>query len=56
MPVRPSPAPVLGIPAVATALAVTLGGPGAAGIPIYSAVLLLALGAVFGALNRRKAR
>jgi len=43
-------------PAVATALAVTLGGPGAAGIPIYSAVLLLALGAVFGALNRRKAR
>jgi hypothetical protein len=43
-------------PAVATALAVTLGGPGAAGIPIYSAALLLALGAVFGALNRRKAR
>ena len=43
-------------PAVATALAVTLGGPGAAGIPIYSAALLLALGAVFVALNRRKAR
>ena len=43
-------------PAVATAVAVTLGGPGAAGIPIYSAALLLALGAVFVALNRRKAR
>ena len=43
-------------PAVATALAVTLGGPGAAGIPIYSAALLLVLGAVSVALNRRKAR
>ena len=43
-------------PAVATAFAVTLGGPSAAGIPIYSAALLLALGAVFVALNRRKAR
>ena len=43
-------------PAVATALAISLGGPGAAGIPIYSAALLLALGAVFVALNRRKAR
>ena len=43
-------------PAVATAIAIALGGPGAAGIPIYSAALLLALGAVFVALNRRKAR
>ena len=43
-------------PAVATALAVTLAGPGAAGVPLYSAVLLLALGASLVAVNRRKAR
>ena len=43
-------------PAVAAALAVTLAGPGAAGVPLYSALLLLVLGAVFVALNRRKAR
>jgi len=43
-------------PAVATALAVTLAGPGAGGIPLYSAALLLVLGAAFVAVNRRKAR
>ena len=43
-------------PAVATALALALGGPGATGIPLYSAALLLVLGAAFAAANRRKAR
>ena len=43
-------------PAVATAFALALGGPGATGIPLYSAVLLLVLGAAFAAANRRKAR
>lgn len=43
-------------PAVATALAVTIAGPGAGGIPLYSAALLLLLGAAFVAANRRKAR
>lgn len=43
-------------PAVAVALAVTLGGPGAAGIPLYTAALVLLLGAVIVAANRRKAR
>jgi hypothetical protein len=43
-------------PAVAIALAVALGGPGAAGVPIYSAALLLVLGAAFVAANRRKTR
>ena len=43
-------------PAVATALAVTLGGPGAAGVPLYSAGLLVVVGAVLVAVNRRKAR
>jgi hypothetical protein len=43
-------------PAVATAVAITIGGPAAAGVPLYCAVLLLVLGATFVALNRRKAR
>jgi len=43
-------------PAVATALAVALAGPGAAGVPLYCAGMLVALGAVLVALNRRKAR
>ena len=43
-------------PAVATALALALGGPGATGIPLYSAALLLVLGAALAAANRRKAR
>ena len=43
-------------PGVATALAVTIAGPGAGGIPLYSAALLLVLGAAFVAVNRRKAR
>ncbi len=43
-------------PAVATALAVALAGPAAAAVPLYSAALLLVLGAMFVALNRRKAR
>lgn len=43
-------------PAVATGLAVAFGGPAAAGIPLYSAALLLVLGAAFVAVNRRKAR
>ena len=43
-------------PAVATALALALGGSGATGIPLYSATLLLVLGAAFAAANRRKAR
>ncbi len=43
-------------PAVATALAIALAGAPAAGVPLYSAALLLVLGAVFVALNRRKAR
>ena len=43
-------------PAVATALAATIAGPGAGGIPLYSAALLLVFGAAFVAVNRRKAR
>lgn len=43
-------------PAVAAALALALGGPAAAGVPLYSAALLLVLGALFVAWNRRKAR
>ncbi|MEP7003275.1 MAG: hypothetical protein ABI888_01925 [Chloroflexota bacterium] len=43
-------------PAVATALAIALAGSPAAGVPLYSAALLLVLGALFVALNRRKAR
>lgn len=43
-------------PAVATALAMTLGGPAAGGIPLYDAALLLVLGAAVVAANRRKAR
>ncbi len=43
-------------PGVATALAVTIAGPSAGGIPLYSAALLLVLGAAFVAVNRRKAR
>lgn len=41
-------------PAVATGLAVALGG--AAAIPLYSGILLLALSAVFAGRNRRKSR
>ena len=43
-------------PGVATALAVTMAGPGAGGIPLYSAALLVLLGAALVAVNRRKAR
>ena len=43
-------------PAVATVLAVTLAGPAAAGVPLYSAALLLAFSAALVAWNRRKAR
>lgn len=43
-------------PAVAAALAVAVGGPGAAGVPLYSAAVLLGLAALLVALNRRKAR
>jgi hypothetical protein len=43
-------------PAVAVAIAVTIAGPGAAGVPLCSAALLLALGAALVAGNRGKAR
>ena len=43
-------------PAVAIAFALALGGPPAAGVPLYSALLLLLQSAVLVALNRRKAR
>ena len=43
-------------PAIAIALALALGGPPAAGVPLYAGLLLLVLGALLVARNRRKAR